>query len=194
MVAVSYVFVFAGAWNDRLIGLTPSAWSQALEWFMALVLALEIVSRILYSARKDAEFFVLLGLDIVSILTVIPALTGFAFARLARLGYASWRIVRLVDALARKRRQPMYLVWIYPLIVPLAAALLYAVERGLPHPAVRNYLDALGMCLGFALTLGSRRPAGYAGNIICGILFVGGILCIGIIANGLSRRYELDDR
>lgn len=87
----------------------------------------------------------------------------------------------------------MYLVWIYPLVIPLAGALLYAVERQSSHPGVNNYLDAIGMTLGYALTLGSDRPHTYAGNVICGIPFVGGILCIGIIANSLSERYQPDE-
>jgi hypothetical protein len=84
----------------------------------------------------------------------------------------------------------MYLVWIYPLVVPLAAALLFAVESQSQHPAIHNHLDALGMTVGYSLTLGSSRPSSYAGNIICGILFVGGLLCISVIGNTLSRRYQ----
>jgi hypothetical protein len=192
VVIASYVFVFAGAWNDGLLGLPPSEWSDALQWVMATVLVLEILSRILFTRPQNRKrgFYPFLALDIVSVMTVVPALTGFALARLGRLAYASWRMVQLFDKEACKKRQPMYLIGIYPLVLPLSAALLFAVERNSAHPAVKTYLDAFGMTVGFALTLGSDRPHTYAGNIICGILFLGGIICLGIISNSLTGRYQ----
>ena len=98
-------------------------------------------------------------------------------------------MIRLIDRAACKRHQPLYLLGIYPLVTPLAAGILYVMERNSAHPAVKTYFDALGMTLGYALTLGADRPHTYAGQIICGTLFVGGILCIGIVANYLTNRY-----
>ncbi len=190
VVIVSYLFVFAGAWNDGLVGLIPSVFSAAIELIMAAVLLLEIISRLLFTTRRGPGFYLLTGLDLVSLLTIVPALTGFALARLIRLIYASWRTAVLIERLADTRNNALYLVWMYPLVAPLAAALLYAIESQSQHPAIRNYPDALGMTVGYALTLGSVRPSTYAGNIICGILFVAGILCIGIIGNTLSNRYD----
>jgi hypothetical protein len=87
----------------------------------------------------------------------------------------------------------MYLAWVYLLIIPIAAAMLFAVESHAGHSPVRNYLDAPAMTVGYALTLGSSRPSTYTGNIICGVLFVGGVLCIGIIGKTLASRYYRDD-
>ena len=190
VVVVSYLFVFASAWNDGLIGITPSVWSSTAEWAMAAILTAEILSRAIYSRKRSVGFYALLVFDGVSVLTVVPVLTGFAFARLGRLAYASLRTIRLIDTHARMKHQPMYLIGTYPLILPLAAAILFAVERQSAHPAVQTYFDAVAMSVGFALTLGSDRPHTYLGNLVCGTLFVAGILCIGIIANGLSDRYE----
>ena len=193
VVVVSYLFVISGAWNDGLLGFTSSVWAEIAEGVMATVLLLEIMSRLAFTRKRTVGFYALLALDFVSLLTIIPVLTGLAFARLGRLLYASWRSVKLIDARARKARQAMYLVWIYPLVVPLAGAILYAVETQSPHPAVKTYFEACVMSIGFALTLGNDRPHTYAGNMVCGSLFVGGIICIGIISNSLSERYEIDD-
>ncbi|HEY3675665.1 MAG TPA: hypothetical protein VGK84_06695 [Candidatus Tumulicola sp.] len=193
VVVVSYLFVFAGAWNDGYVGLIPSPASGIIEFCMAAILVMEITSRLLFARERRLSFYALIVLDVVSLLTVVPVLTGFAFARLFRLGYASWRTVLLLERLARSRNNAMYLAWIYILIVPMAAAMLFAVESHAGHSPVRNYFDALAMTVGYALTLGSSRPTTYAGNIICGVLFVGGVLCIGIIGNTLANRYHGDD-
>ena len=194
VVVVSYLFVFAGAWNDGYVGLAPSPASGIVEACMAAILLLEITSRLLLVRERRFSFYALIFLDVVSLLTVIPYLTGFAFARLFRLGYASWRTVLLLERLAKTRNNAMYLAWIYVLIVPLAAAMLFAVEAHAGNSPVKNYLDALAMTVGYALTLGSSRPTTYSGNIICGVLFVGGVLCIGIIGNTLANRYANDGR
>jgi hypothetical protein len=194
VVVVSYLFVFAGAWNDGYVGLVPSPASGIVETCMAAILLLEISSRLLFARERRFSFYALIVLDVVSLLTVIPYLTGFAFARLFRLGYASWRTVLLLERLAKTRNNAMYLAWIYVLIVPLAAAMLFAVETHAGDSPVKNYLDALAMTVGYALTLGSSRPTTYSGNIICGVLFVGGVLCIGIIGNTLANRYGNDGR
>jgi hypothetical protein len=194
VVVVSYLFVFAGAWNDGYVGLVPSPASGVIEACMATILLLEITSRLLFVHRRRFSFYALIVLDVLSLLTVIPYLTGFAFARLFRLGYASWRTVLLLERLAKTRNNAMYLAWIYVLIVPLAAAMLFAVEAHAGNSPVKNYLDALAMTVGYALTLGSSRPSTYTGNVICGVLFVGGVLCIGIIGNTLANRYANDGR
>jgi hypothetical protein len=193
VVVVSYLFVFAGAWNDGYVGLIASPASGVIEACMAAILVLEITSRLLFVRERPPSFYALIVLDLISLLTVVPVLTGFAFARLFRLGYASWRTVLLLERLARARNNAMYLAWIYVLIVPLAAAMLFAVEAHSGRSPVKNYFDALAMTVGYALTLGSSRPATYTGNIICGVLFVGGVLCIGIIGNTLANRYHRDD-
>lgn len=190
VIVVSYLFVFAGAWNDGLVGVLPSVLSASVEIAMASILFLEILTRLLFTQRRGVGFYGLLLLDVVSLLTVVPALVGIAFARIVRLIYASWRTTALIEQIARRRNNAMYLVWIYPLVSPLAAALLYAIESQSQHPAVKNYLDALAMTVGYSLTLGSSRPSTYAGNIICGVLFVVGILCIGVIGNTLAQRYS----
>ena len=192
VVAISYLFVFAGAWDDGIVGLPPSNWSRTFEWIMALILVAELLSRMIFMKRRGIGFFFLFCLDAVSLATLIPALTGLALLRLVRLLYASFRTAHLIDLAARKHHRPIYLLNIYPLVVPLAAAVLYLAERESRHPAVNNYLDALLMCFGFALTLGQSRPNTYIGNLICGTLFVGGIICIGIIANSLTNRYTPD--
>ena len=193
VVVVSYLFVFTGAWNDGYVGLVASPASGIIEFCMAAILVLEITSRLLFARERRPSFYALIVLDVVSLLTVVPFFTGFAFARLFRLGYASWRTVLLLERLARTRNNAMYLAWIYVLIVPIAAAMLFAVEFHAGNSPVRNYFDALMMTVGYALTLGSSRPTTYAGNIICGLLFVGGVLCIGIIGNTLANRYQRRD-
>jgi hypothetical protein len=194
VVVVSYLFVFAGAWNDGYVGLIASPASGVVEFCMAVILVLEITTRLLFARERRLSFYALIVLDVVSLLTVVPAFTGFAFARLFRLAYASWRTVLLLERLARVRNNAMYLAWIYLLIVPMAAAMLFAVESHAGHSPVRNYLDALAMTVGYALTLGSSRPTTYTGNIVCGVLFVGGVLCIGIIGNTLANRYQRGGR
>ena len=189
MLTVSYLFIFAGAWNDGLIGLFPSALSSAVEIIMAIVLILEISSRLIFTKDRSLGFYGLLSLDVASLLTLVPALMGIAFARIVRLIYASWRTTALIERLARERNNAVYLVWIYPLVLPLAAAILFAIESQSHHAAVRSYFDALAMTIGYSLTLGSTRPNTYAGNVICGILFVAGILCISVIGNTLAQRY-----
>jgi hypothetical protein len=194
VVVVSYLFVFAGAWNDGYVGLVASPASGIVEVLMAIILLMEISSRLLFMRERRFGFYALIVLDFVSLLTVIPAAMGFAFARIFRLGYASWRTALLLERLAKARNNAMYLAWIYVLIVPIAAAMLFAVESQAGNSPVRNYLDALAMTVGYALTLGSSRPSTYTGNIICGVLFVGGVLCIGIIGNTLANRYQRGDR
>ena len=189
VIVVSYLFIFSGAWNDGLVGVLPSALSWIVEIIMAAILSLEILSRVFFTNRRGFGFYSLLLLDVVSLLTLIPAFVGVAFARFIRLIYASWRTTALIEQVAKRRNNAMYLVWIYPLVSPLAAALLYAIELQAPHPAVKSYLDALGMTVGYSLTLGNTRPSTYAGNIVCGALFVAGIICISVIGNALARRY-----
>lgn len=189
VIIISYLFIFAGAWNDGFVGLFPSVLSAAVEIIMAVVLFLEILSRVFFTKRRGLSFYALLFLDVASLLTVVPAFTGIAFARIIRLIYASWRTTALIERIANARNNAMYLVWIYPLVLPLAAALLYAIESKSQHAALKSYFDALAMTVGYSLTLGSSRPNTYAGNIICGVLFVAGILCISVIGNTLAQRY-----
>ena len=43
----------------------------------------------------------------------------------------------------------MYLVLLYPVVVPLFAAVVFALERTMPDSTIHNYFEALGVC--FAL-------------------------------------------
>lgn len=190
VVVISYLFIFAGSWNDGYIGLPSSPWSKAAELFMAICVALEIVSRMVFVRRKTLPFWTFVTFDSISLLTIFPTLQWIAFARLLRAFYASWRLIALLDRLAYRRRNPMYLIGLYPLVVPLLAIAVYAMERGTPGSAIHNYLQALSVCLTFALTLGSVRPVSFGGTIVCGFLLLLGIVCLGILANALSTRYE----
>lgn len=190
VIAVSYMFIFAGAWNDQVLGLTPSAGSKAFEIIMAAVLSLEIVSRLAFAERKTLGFWAVLLLDSVSVLTVLPQIRWIALARLVRMVYASGRLVVLLDRMACKWRNAVYLTGIYPLVIPMMAAVVYAVEKRSPNPVVHNYLQALGMCFAFSLSLGNIRPSSPVAMAICGALFLSGLMCVGIMTNQLSERYH----
>lgn len=192
VILISYVFVGCGAWNDGLLGFTPSPLSHFAELTMAVVLSLEIASRLRFTHEKSARFWFVLLLDALSVLTVLPGLLWISFARLARVLYAGGRLVILFDRISCKTKNPMWLVILYPFIVPLVAAVVLASERNIHSTTIHNYLQALGVCFSFALSLGNVRPESPFAMAMCGVLFLLGIICIGVFTNAISARYLRD--
>jgi hypothetical protein len=190
VITISYVFIFAGAWNDGLLGFEPSAASRFAEYAMAVVLGAELTLRIRYTTGRGAGFWSLAALDVAAILTVFPMLDWIGFARIIRMCYAAVRLTRLLDRLAADRNNSMYAMTIVPFVVPLLAAAVYAFERGAPGAAIQNYGDALRMCFSFSLSLGNTRPSTDGAMAICGALFLIGLLTIGVLTNTISARYQ----
>jgi hypothetical protein len=187
---VSYAFVYAGAWNDGLLGFAPSPLSHAAEDLMALILATEIALRLRFTRDKNAGFWTLCSLDAVSLLTVLPLVDWIGLARIGRALYAAARLTRLLDRLACERNNGLYVVAIFPFAVPPIAAAVFALDQHARGTPIHNYLDALRVCFGFALSLGQVRPATAAAMVLCGVLFVLGLLALNVVANTLSARYE----
>jgi hypothetical protein len=157
---------------------------------MAAALVAEIASRLLLSNQKGRNFWLVLALDATAVTTVLPALTLVAFARLVRSFYATGRLAVLLDRVARRTKKASYVMIMLPFVVPLMAAVVYAIEKHTPHSTIHNYFQALSVCLGFAVSLGNIRPASPWSMAICGMLFLIGIICIGIITNAIYSRYE----
>jgi hypothetical protein len=194
VIAVSYTFIFAGAWNDGLLGFTPSPSSRTAELGMACVLLVEIVLRVTFTDRRTAAFWALVALDFASVLTVFPALDWIALARLARMLYAAMRLTRLLDRLAAERDNGMYVTAIFPFVVPVLAAIVYAYERNVVGSPVHNFGDALRICFSFSLSLGNVRPSSDAAMAVCGALFILGLLTVGVLTNTISARYQKESR
>ncbi|GAC1539013.1 MAG: hypothetical protein NVS2B17_13750 [Candidatus Velthaea sp.] len=190
IIAFSYVFIFFGAWNDGLVGFAPSFWSQFLELIFAFGLLLEIILRVLLAKQKRPIFWAILLLDMVSVLTIVPTLVAVSFMRSGRAVYAGVRLIGLLDRLAYTKKNPLYLITLYPVVVPLVAAVVFALERHTPNSSVRNYFEAVAMCLQFALSLGNVRPSNPWAMTLCGALFVVSLVCIGVSTNVLFARYQ----
>jgi len=163
--------------------------SKVLEAAAASAIAAEIIARLALARNRPLGYWLILSLDVVSILTIFPQLRFFALARAVRGAYASLRLIVLLDRLARRAKQAAYLIFIFPLVVPLMAAIVYAFEYHAPHCPIRTYLQALSICFSFALSLGNIRPVTAGAMAVCGTLFLLGILCIGILTNSISLRY-----
>ncbi len=191
VIGVSYLFIVAGAWNDNLLGFVPSRWSHVLELTMATLLLSEISSRVVFTSNRTVGFYVFLVLDTLSLLTVFPFFAGVALARLIRMFYAAYRLVRLLDRMACHRRNPVYLIWLFPFVVPLFAAVVYVLERHTAGSHIHNYAQALLVCLAFSLSLGNVRPASPIAMTLCGLLFLAGVVCIGVVTNWISNRYQV---
>ncbi|HTV73399.1 MAG TPA: hypothetical protein VME66_06840 [Candidatus Acidoferrales bacterium] len=187
---LSYSFIYASAWNDGLLGFPPTIESLCAEILTALVLVVGLLSRLALTQQRTIRFWVDIALDFFSLLVLMPGLQWAALARLVRMFFASGRLITLLDRIAATRKNPVYLLWVYPLAVPLVASALYEVEKGQPHSPIRNYLDALRLCFEFSLSLGNVRPVSAAGLTICGFLFLVGLMCIGILTNSISNRYQ----
>jgi hypothetical protein len=189
-IAISYLLIVSAFWNEELLGMAASPASHAFEIAIATMLVLEITSRIMFTQVRDTAFWAILSLDIISLLSVSPHFRYAVFGRVIRGVYATVRLTALLDALARRTKNASYLLPLFPLIVPIMASLVYAFERNAPGTPVHNYLDALGICFSFALSLGNVKPVTTGAMTICGALFVMGIVCIGIIINTISQRYD----
>jgi ABC-type proline/glycine betaine transport system permease subunit len=190
VITISYAFLFAGAWNDELLGFQPSIWSHLAETFMALVLAAEVAVRIAMTRKRSARFYALAALDMFSIATVVPGLAWASFARLARMLYAAMRLTLLLDRLAADRKNAMYITALFPLVVPVLAGAVFAIERRVPGTPIHTYVDALRICFSFSLSLGNVRPVTDGAMAICGALFLLGIVTIGLFTNAVSDRYQ----
>ncbi|HZO94195.1 MAG TPA: hypothetical protein VFB22_10495 [Candidatus Baltobacteraceae bacterium] len=192
VICVSYAFILAGAWNDGLLGFPPSGTSRIAEIGAAVALAAEVATRLICTKRRGPRFWTLLLFDVISILTVLPALMWFTFARLVRMVYAAIRLTLLLDRLAADRNNGMFITGVFPFVVPVLAAVLFAIERRASGTTIHNYFDALKMCFAFSLSLGNVRPATTAGMAICGGLLILGLLTIGVLTNTITARYQDD--
>lgn len=190
VISISYLFIFAGAWNDGLLGFAQSPISRTAEYVMASALAVEVVMRVRHTAHKRAGFWPLVILDVASIATVFPMFAWITFARIVRMFYAAARLTRLLDDVAARRNNGMYVTAIFPFVVPILAAAVFAMERRVPGTVVHNYVDALKMCFSFSLSLGNVRPVTDGAMAVCGSLFILGLLTIGILTNTISARYQ----
>src|SRR2546421_8329007 len=139
VIFVSYLFIFAGSWNDGLLGLRVSLWSRIAEVVMAMVISLEITSRLIFTTKKRAPFWAFVIFDFISVLTILSSLQWIALIRLLRSLYASFRLFVLLDRLACRTRNAMCLVGLYPVAVPLLASVVYAFERLTPGSPIHNY-------------------------------------------------------
>ncbi len=190
VIVVSYLFIFAGAWNDGILGLAPSPISRAAESTMAAVLAVEILMRVRHTENKRRGFWPLVALDAISVLTIFPVFAWVTFLRLARMFYAAGRLTRFLDNLSAKRNNGMYVTAIFPFVIPLLAAAVFVIERDQPGTQIHNYIDALKMCFSFSVSLGNVRPVTDAAMAVCATLLVLGLLTIGVLTNTISARYQ----
>ena len=190
VIAISYLFIAAGAWNDGLLGFAPSLPSRVAEYFMAAALATEVIIRVRHTSHRRRGFWPLVALDAVSVLTVFPLFEWVTFLRLGRMFYAAARLTRLLDRMAAERNNGMFVTAIFPFVIPLLAAAVFVIERYAPGTTVHNYIDALKMCFSFSLSLGSVRPVTTAAMAVCATLLVMGILTIGVLTNTISARYQ----
>jgi len=154
---------------------------------------IEIYLRLKFTSRKFWYFYPLLMVDAVSVLTIIPALGFVTLARIIRLIVSAVRMLHLIDKMARIKGNPFTILLVYPLIVPVAATLFYAIEGHDKHAQIHNFFEALLLMLSYSLTVGlaSNHPVTYAGKTIAGVMLLIGILCISIIGNALSDRYTI---
>ena len=190
VITLSYLFIYAGAWNDGLLGFAQSAFSRGAEYAMAGALALEVFVRVRHTSQRRHGFWPLVALDILSILTVFPVFEWVTFARLARMFYAAARLTRLLDRLAAERNNGMYVTAVFPFVIPLLAAAVFVLERRASGTTIHNYIDALKMCFSYSLSLGSVRPVTGAAMAVCAALLVLGLLTIGVLTNTISARYQ----
>jgi hypothetical protein len=189
----SYAFILFAAWDDELLGLPPNIFTWFAEYALAAALACEVVFRLVYVVKRPWYFYPLIAIDIVAILTVIPGLMYVTFTRLARLLVSAGRMLQLIDQLARARGNPYLILLVYPLVVPIAAALFFVVERSASNVQVHNYFQALVLMMSYSLTVGlaSHHPVTYAGKLIAGVMLLTGILCVSIVGDALTDRYSI---
>lgn len=159
------------------------------EVLMALILCSEVLIRIAFAKDRSPTFWALIVLDSVSILTIVPQISYVSLLRLGRLVYASVRLTALLDRLSCRSRNPAYLIGIFPLVVPLLAAAVFAIEKRTTGSPIHTYVDAIVVCLTFSLSLGNVRPTSPWAMAICGALFIAGVVLIGICTTAISARY-----
>jgi len=190
---LSYLFILFAAWNDDLLGLSPVWATFVAEYALAGCLAVEIGLRLVFARERPWYFYPLIAIDILAVLTVIPSFVYVTFARAVRLLVSGARMFQLIDKISRTRGNPYLILLIYPLIVPIAAALFYLVERNEPATQVHNFFEALLEMLSYSLTVGlaSAHPVSYAGKAIAGVMLLAGLMCISIIGNALTDRYTI---
>jgi hypothetical protein len=190
---LSYAFILVAAWNDRLLGLPPNVVTWCAEYALAAALACEVVFRLVYVVNRPWYYYPLIAVDVVAILTVIPGLAYVTIARVARLLVSAGRVLQLIDQLARARGNPYLILLVYPLVVPIAAALFYTVERSASNVQVHNYFQALTLMMSYSLTVGlaSNHPVTYAGKLLAGVMFLTGLMCVSIVGNALTDRYSI---
>lgn len=189
----SYLFILFAAWNDGLLGLPSNGLTYGVEYLIAIGIVIEIYLRLRFTEQKSWYFYPLLIVDAISVLTIIPALGFVTLARVIRLIVSAVRMLHLIDKMSRVKGNPFTILLVYPLIVPVAAALFYAVEGHDKHAQIHNFFEALVLMLSYSLTVGlaSNHPVTYAGKTIAGVMLLIGILCISIIGNALSDRYTI---
>jgi cytochrome c biogenesis factor len=190
---LSYLFIIVAAWNDNLLGLTPGRMTQTAEYVLALMLACEVVLRVIFSRHRPWYFYPLIIVDAVSILTIIPSLIYATFARALRLIFSGVRMVHIIDKLSRARGNPYFVLLIYPFVVPIAAALFFLFERNQAGTHITNFFQSLIVVLSYSLTIGlvSNHPITYGAKLIAGIMLLVGLMCVSIIGNALSNRYTI---
>jgi hypothetical protein len=191
-VIFSYAFILFAAWNDELIGLAPSPLTWFAEYALALGLAIEIVLRLIYARKRAWFFYPMVVVDTISVLTVIPGLIYVTFARIVRLIVSGARMLALIDRISRRRGNPYLILLVYPLVVPIAAALFYAVEKSASNAQVHNYFQSLVLMMSYSLTVGlaSNHPVTATGKAIAGVMLLTGIMSVSIISNALTDRYS----
>lgn len=193
VILISYVFIGAGAVNDKLLGINPSMVSLVVEWLAAGLLAIEVVHRWLRHPVKSLEFKTLIMLDIISLITVVPGLAIVTFARSLRMVLAMIRFGYCLDTIARHAKSIMPILWIYPVMLPVLAGLIYVAERGDIHSSIHNYFDAYTIAFQFAVSLGNTRPDTSLGMMWATVTFLLGLICIGLSTNALYARYANAD-
>jgi voltage-gated potassium channel len=190
---LSYAFILVSAWNDDLLGLPPNVFTLVGEYLLAAGLAVEIVLRLIIVEDRAWYFYPLVVIDAISVLTVIPGLVFVTFARVVRLLVSGTRMLRIIDKLSRAHGNPYIILLVYPLVVPIAAALFFLFERHAPGTQVHNYFQALVLMMNYSLTVGlaSNHPVTMEGKVIAGIMLLTGFMCVSIIGNALSTRYTI---
>lgn len=163
----------------------------AAEYLLATGLAAEIVMRLMLTRQRPWQFYPLVALDTVAVLTVVPSLAIVTLARVIRLCVSGVRMLHLIDKLSRERGNPYLILLVYPLVVPVVAALFFAIERNAPQSQIHDYFGALVMMMSYSLTLGlaAHHPVTYGGKAIAGAMLLVGLMCVAIIGNALTARY-----
>ncbi len=139
------------------------------------------------------HFYPLIAVDAISVLTVIPNVVYVTFARVIRLIVSGGRMLQLIDRMSRRRGNPYMILLIYPLVVPIAAAL-FSRQALAPRTCRCTIIfKSLILMLSYSLTIGiaSNHPVTYTGKVIAGIMLLAGLLCVAIVGNALTDRYSI---